>query len=97
MWVVMVHHKTSDQYLTSGKVSTRFIQRFMKYRLLKTFNQKRLTFCNVDAMVTAIPVLLYRRANYIISFIPQTASEELIFEKKFSHILPFGCDGNQSN
>ena len=30
------------------------------------------------------------------SFIPQTASEELIFEY-FSQILPFGCHGNQPN
>ena len=64
MWV---QHKTSDQYLTAGKVSARFIQRFMRYRLLKT-----LTFCNADAdtdaMVTAIalPVHLCRRAkNYL--------------------------------
>ena len=62
----MVQHKTSDQYLTSGKVSTRFIQRFMRYRLLKTLT-KTLTFFNAngDVVVTAIalPVLSYRRAN----------------------------------
>ena len=36
MWVVMVQHKTTDQYLTSGKVSTRSIHWFKRYRLLKT-------------------------------------------------------------
>ena len=36
MWVKMVQHKTSDHYLTSGKISTKSIQRFRKYRLLKT-------------------------------------------------------------
>ena len=63
MWVLLVQHKNSDQYLTSGKVSTRFIKRFMRYRLLKT-----LKFCNAnadtdaDAVVTAkaLPVRLYR-------------------------------------
>ena len=28
-------YKTSDQYLTSGKISTRSIQSFRRYRLLK--------------------------------------------------------------
>ena len=36
MWVVMVQHKTSDQYLTSGKVPTRSIHGFRSYRFLKT-------------------------------------------------------------
>ena len=39
MWVRMVQHKRSDQYLTSGKVSTRFIQRFVRYMLLKTLTK----------------------------------------------------------
>ena len=62
--VKMIQHKTSDQYRTSGKVLTRFIQRFMRYRLLKTLTK---TFCNAnaDAVVTAIalPVLSYWWAN----------------------------------
>ena len=68
----MVQHKTSDQYLTSGKVPTRSIHGFRTYRLLKNFN----ILSNVDAdanadadaVVTAIalPLLSYRRAkNYI--------------------------------
>ena len=39
MWVKMVQHKTSDQYLTSGKVSTRSIHGFKRYRLLKTLTK----------------------------------------------------------
>ena len=39
MWVLMVQHKTSDQYLTSGKVSTRPIHRFKRHRLLKTLTK----------------------------------------------------------
>ena len=78
MWVVMVQHKTSDQYLTSGKVSTRSIQGFKRYRLLKTltknFNILSNTYTDVDAdmdavaVVTAIalPVLTYRRANNVL-------------------------------
>ena len=31
------------------------------------------------------------------SFIPQTASEDLIFEYFFKQILPFDCHGNQPN
>ena len=71
MWVVMVQHETSDQYLTSGKVSTRSIHRFKRYRLLKTLT-KNLNILNnadtdADAMVIAIalPVLTYRRANKV--------------------------------
>ena len=69
MWVVIVQHKTSDQYLTSGKVSTRSIHGFKRYRLLKTFNilSNADADANADAVVTAIalPVLTYRRAkNY---------------------------------
>ena len=71
MWVVMIQHKTSDQYLTSDKVSTRSIHRFKRYRLLKTliknFNilSNADADANADAVVTAIalPVLMYRRAN----------------------------------
>ena len=71
----MVQHKTSDQYLTSGKVSTRSIQGFKKYRLLKTLTKNFNSLSNAnadanadpnaDAVVTAIavPVLSYRRAK----------------------------------
>ena len=74
MWVVMVQHKTSDQYLTPGKVSTRSIHGFKRHRLLKTSTKNFNILSkvgadayaeadtNVDAMVTAIalPVLLYK-------------------------------------
>ena len=73
MWVVMIQHKTSDQYLTSGKVSTRSIHGFKRYRLLKTLTKNFNILCNADvdadvnadAVVTAIalPVLSYRRAK----------------------------------
>ena len=73
MWVVMVQHKTSDQYLTSGKVSTRSIHRFKRYRLLKTLTKNFNILSNADAdgdadadaVVTAIalPVLMYRRTK----------------------------------
>ena len=73
MWVVMVQHKTSDQYLTSGEVSTRSIHRFKKYRLLKTLtknfnilsNADANMDTNADADVTAIavPVFTYRRVK----------------------------------
>ena len=67
MWVVMVQHKISDQYLISGKVPTRSIHRFRRYRLLKTLtkNFTILSKANADAMVTAIalPVLTYRGAK----------------------------------
>ena len=78
MWVMMVQHKTSDEYLTSGKVSTRSILRFKRYRLLKTLTKNINILsnadvdmdANADAVVTAIalPVLLYRRTknNFII-------------------------------
>ena len=36
----MEQRKIYDQYLSSGKVSTRSIQRFKRYPLLKTWNQK---------------------------------------------------------
>ena len=39
MWVVMVQHKTSDQFLISGKEPTRSIHRFRRYRLLKTLTK----------------------------------------------------------
>ena len=79
MWVVMVQHKTSDQYLTSGKVSTTSIHGFKRYRLLKTLTKNFNILSNADAdvetdansnadaVVTAIAltVLSYRRAkNY---------------------------------
>ena len=53
IWVVVVQHKTSDQYLTSGKVSTRSIQRFKRYRLLKTLpkNFNSLSNAGADANV----------------------------------------------
>ena len=59
MWVVMVQHKTSDQYLTSGKVLTRSIHGFKRYRLLKILNKNLNILSNADAdadtVVTAIP------------------------------------------
>ena len=71
MWVIMIQHKTSDQYLTSGKVSARSIHGLKRYRLLKTLTKNFYILCNVDAdananayaMVTtiALPVLSYRR------------------------------------
>ena len=60
MWVMMVQHKTSDQYLISGKVSTRSIHRFKRYRLLKTLIKNFNILSNADgdgdadAVVTAI-------------------------------------------
>ena len=73
MCVMMVQHKTSDQYLTSGKVSTRSIHRFKRYRLLKTLTKNFNLLSNADAdvdvdadaVVTAIalPVLRYWQAN----------------------------------
>ena len=65
MWVMMVQHKTSNQYLTSGKVSTRSIHRFKRYRFLKTLTKHFNILSNADAVVTAIalPVLTYRQAK----------------------------------
>ena len=74
MWIMMVQHKTSDQYLTSGKVPTRSIHGFRRYRLLKTLTKNFNILgnaanadadANADAVVTAIalPVLTYRRAK----------------------------------
>ena len=71
MWVVMVQHKSSDQYLTSGKVSTRSIHMFKRHRFLKTLTNNFNILSNADAdantnaVVTAIalPVLQYRRAK----------------------------------
>ena len=69
MWVMMVQHKTSDQYLISGKVSTRSIHRFRRFRVLKTLHFYFYILINADAdagtVVTAIalPVLLNRRAK----------------------------------
>ena len=53
MWAVMVQHKTSDQYLTSNKVSTRSIHRFKRYRLLKTLIKNFNMLSNADADVDA--------------------------------------------
>ena len=71
MWVKMVQHKTSDQYLISGKVSTRSIHGFKRHRFLKILTKRFNILCNAnadadaDAVVTAIalPVLSYRQAN----------------------------------
>ena len=71
MWVMMVQYKTSDQYLTLGKISTRSIHGFKRYRLLKTLTKNfnilsnADTDANADAVVTAIalPVFSYRRAK----------------------------------
>ena len=75
MWVLIVQHKTSDLYLTSGKVSTRSIHGFKGYRLLKTLTKNFNILCNAnaianananaDAVVTAkaLPVFLYRQAK----------------------------------
>ena len=69
MWVVMVQHKTSDQYLMSGKVPTRSIHGFRRCRLLKTLTKNFNILSNAanadvdaDAVVTAIAltVLSYR-------------------------------------
>ena len=62
MWVVMVQHKTSDQYLTSGKVLTRSIHGFKRYKTLKTLTKNFNILSNAnadsdadtDAVVTAI-------------------------------------------
>ena len=45
----MVQHKTSDQYLTSGKVSTRSIHGFKRYRLLKTLTKNFNILSKADA------------------------------------------------
>ena len=50
MWIVMVQHKTSDQYLTSGKVSTRSIHGL---QVFKNFNQNFNILSNADADVDA--------------------------------------------
>ena len=62
-------HDGSDQYLTSGKVSTRSIHGFKRYRLLKTLTKNLNILSNADtdanANLTAIalPVLSYRQAK----------------------------------
>ena len=73
MWIMMVQHKTSHEYLTSGKVSTNSIHGFKRCRLLKTLTKNFNILsnadadANTDAVVTAIalPVLSYRRAKSI--------------------------------
>ena len=81
MWVMMVQHKNSDQYLTSGKVSTRSIHGFKRYRLLKTLTKNFNILsnadadadmdadANADAVVSAIALLVlsYRRAKFYTS------------------------------
>ena len=75
----MVLHKSSDKYLSSGKVSTRSIHGFKRYRLVKTLTKNFNILSNADAdadadadvgadadaVVTAIalPVLTYRRTK----------------------------------
>ena len=69
MWVVMVQHKTSDQYLTLGKVSTRSFHTFKRCRLLKSLTKNFNILSNTDmdadadAVVTAtvlpVPLVLY--------------------------------------
>ena len=60
---MMVENKTSDQYLTTGKASTRSIMKLRRYRLLKTltknFNLKTNTDADTDAGVTAIALLYF--------------------------------------
>ena len=71
MWVLMVQHKTSDQYLTTGKVSSRSSYWFKRYRFSETLTKNVNIVCNAnanadtDAVVTAIalPVLSYSRAK----------------------------------
>ena len=49
IWVVMVQHKSSDQYLTSGKVSTSSIYGgFKRYRLVKTLTKTFNILSNTD-------------------------------------------------
>ena len=64
MWVMMVQHKTSDQYPTSGKESNRFIHGFKRFlkTLTKNFNISSNADANAEAVVTAIAlhVLSYR-------------------------------------
>ena len=68
-WVMMVKNKTSDQYLTTGKVSTRSIIKLRKYRLVKTltknFNLKTNAKADTDADtgVTAIALLYFVQAS----------------------------------
>ena len=90
---MMVQHKTSDQYLTSGKVSTRSIHRFNRYRLLKTLTKNFNILSNADAdvdgdadvdadaVVTAIalPVLTYRRAKNVLRFL-EANFESLVYQ-----------------
>ena len=73
MLVMMVQHKTSDQYLTLGKVSTSFIHGFKRHMLLKALTKNFNILSNADADVDAdanadvtamaLPELSYRRAK----------------------------------
>ena len=73
MWVMMVQYKTSDQYLTSGKVSTRSIRGFKRYRLLKTLTKNILSNADAngdadaDAVVTAIALPVLKTYKVMIS------------------------------
>ena len=93
MWVMMVQHKTSDQYLTSGKVSIRSIHRFKRYRLLKTLTKNFNILSNADAVVTAIalPVLMYRRAKKQRSkqniLVGLTTAQRFLLMHLFKHFL----------
>ena len=51
--VGMEQHKILDQYRTSGIVSTRSIQRFKGYPVLKTFNQKLQSKISKSVTLTA--------------------------------------------
>ena len=52
-WVMMVQHKTSDQYLPRCKVSTWSIHNFKRYRLIKTLTKNFNILSNADADANA--------------------------------------------
>ena len=52
--VGMEQRKILDQYLTSGIVSTRSIQTFKRYSILKTFNQKVQSKISKSVTLTSI-------------------------------------------
>ena len=97
MWVMMVQHKTSDQYLTSGKVSTRSIHRFKRYRLLKTLTKSFNILSNADANAVVTATVLYLCTGELKRIGSKTT------EKRWRHHFPhynsiwdFCCHGNQS-
>ena len=59
---MIVENKTSDQYLTTGKVSTRSIMKLWRYRLLKTltknFNLKTNAHADKDADAGVMAIAL---------------------------------------